>query len=73
MCGFAAAEGPLPPLGVCPGALGHTGGLFLVARLDSSSLNTERPQDCFLMVNGFMFVLFIGRRLNYTEQCYIRV
>lgn len=29
MCGFAAAEGPLPPLSVYPDALGQTGLLFL--------------------------------------------
>lgn len=38
MCGFAAAEGPLPPLSVYPDALGQTGLLFLVTRLDSSTL-----------------------------------
>lgn len=39
MCGFAAAEGPLPPLSVYPDALGQTGRLFLVTRRDSSALN----------------------------------
>lgn len=39
MCGFTAAEGPLPPLSVYPDALGQTGLLFLVTFLDSSTLN----------------------------------
>lgn len=29
MCGFAAAEGPLPPLSVYPGALGQTTGVLI--------------------------------------------
>lgn len=45
MCGFAAAEEPLPPLSVYPDALGQTTGhLFLVTRLDSRTLNNiKRP------------------------------
>lgn len=39
MCGFAAAEGPLPPLSVYTDAAGQTTELLFLVSLDSSTLN----------------------------------